>query len=110
MSESKSSSSSSSGIGFVGLLTILFIGLKLTGYIDWSWLWVLSPLWIGFALWIAFFALIIGGGALLMGGGLALEWWDDRKRARKRFELMQADHDEFAAEVKERLKRRPVVR
>ena len=29
----------SSGIGFWGLLTILFIGLKVTGYIDWSW-WV----------------------------------------------------------------------
>jgi len=40
------SSSSSGGIGFTGLLTILFIGLKLTGYIDWSWWWVLSPLWI----------------------------------------------------------------
>jgi hypothetical protein len=40
------SSSSSSGIGFPGLLTVLFIGLKLTGHITWSWLWVLSPLWI----------------------------------------------------------------
>lgn len=46
---SSSSSSSSSGIGFIGLLTILFIGLKLTGYITWSWVWVLSPLWIGTA-------------------------------------------------------------
>jgi uncharacterized protein (DUF983 family) len=36
----------SGGIGFVGLLTILFIGLKLTGHIQWSWLWVLSPIWI----------------------------------------------------------------
>lgn len=35
-----------SGIGFCGLLTIVFITLKLTGYIAWSWLWVLSPLWI----------------------------------------------------------------
>ena len=43
---SNNSSSSNSGIGFVGLLTILFIGLKLTGYIQWSWLWVLSPIWI----------------------------------------------------------------
>jgi len=34
------------GIGFAGLLTILFIGLKLTGYISWSWIWVLSPIWI----------------------------------------------------------------
>ncbi|MDE2101996.1 MAG: hypothetical protein KGL39_32415 [Patescibacteria group bacterium] len=40
------SSSSSGGIGFVGLLTILFIGLKLTGHITWSWWWVLSPVWI----------------------------------------------------------------
>lgn len=31
---------------FIGLLTILFIGLKLTNYIDWSWLWVLAPLWV----------------------------------------------------------------
>jgi hypothetical protein len=45
MSQS-SSSSSSSGIGFIGMLTILFIALKLTGYITWSWLWVLSPIWI----------------------------------------------------------------
>jgi MFS family permease len=34
------------GIGFLGLLTILFIGLKLTQYIDWSWWWVFSPVWI----------------------------------------------------------------
>lgn len=34
------------GIGFFGLLAILFIGLKLTGYIDWSWWWVLSPIWL----------------------------------------------------------------
>ena len=45
MSEKSSSSSSSGGIGFVGLLTILFIALKLTGYIAWSWVWVLSPIW-----------------------------------------------------------------
>lgn len=34
-------------IGFPGLLTLLFIGLKLGGVISWSWVWVLSPLWIG---------------------------------------------------------------
>ena len=44
----KSNTSSSSGINFTGLLTILFIGLKLTGYITWSWWWVLSPIWITF--------------------------------------------------------------
>lgn len=41
---------SSGGIGFTGLLTVLFIGLKLTGYIAWSWWWVLSPIWISFSL------------------------------------------------------------
>ena len=34
------------GVSFLGLLTLLFIGLKLTGYITWSWIWVLAPLWI----------------------------------------------------------------
>lgn len=37
------------GIGFVGLLTIVFITLKLTHVIAWSWWWVLSPLWISVA-------------------------------------------------------------
>ena len=36
----------SGGIGFVGLLTIAFIVLKLLGIITWSWVWVLSPIWI----------------------------------------------------------------
>lgn len=34
------------GVGFCGLLTIAFIVLKLTDVIAWSWLWVLSPLWV----------------------------------------------------------------
>ena len=50
------SSSSSSGIGFVGLLTIVFIVLKLLGKITWSWWWVLSPLWISAGL--VFFVLL----------------------------------------------------
>lgn len=46
----------SSGIGFTSLLTVLFIGLKLTGYITWSWWWVLSPLWIS---WVIIIAVIL---------------------------------------------------
>lgn len=42
----------SSGMSFGGWLTLLFIALKLTGFISWPWLWVLSPLWIG-ALFVA---------------------------------------------------------
>lgn len=30
----------------MGLLTLLFVGAKLFGFIDWSWWWVFSPLWI----------------------------------------------------------------
>ena len=41
---------------FVTLLTVLFIGLKLAGIITWSWLWVLSPLWIGALIAIAIVA------------------------------------------------------
>jgi len=56
---SSSSSSSSGGIGFTGLLTVLFVGLKLTGHITWSWWWVLSPIWISF-LFVLTLILIIG--------------------------------------------------
>ena len=37
---------SSGGIIFLGALLIAFIVLKLCGIIKWSWLWVLSPLWL----------------------------------------------------------------
>lgn len=47
-------------IGFTGILAIVFITLKLTGSIAWSWLWVLSPLWIGVVLWLVAFAAICG--------------------------------------------------
>ena len=41
------------GVGFCGLLTVAFIVLKLAGKIGWSWLWVLSPIWITALLAIA---------------------------------------------------------
>jgi len=50
----ESSSSSSSGIGFCGLLTVAFVVLKLTHFIGWSWWWVTSPIWIPFCLFMAF--------------------------------------------------------
>lgn len=50
-----SKDNSSSGIGFFGLLTILFIGLKLTNIIDWSWWWVLSPIWISVTIVVLIF-------------------------------------------------------
>lgn len=40
--------SNTGGIGFVGLLQLIFITLKLLGKISWKWVWVLSPMWISF--------------------------------------------------------------
>lgn len=54
--------SSSGGIGFCGALTILFVALKLTGYIDWEWVWVLSPIWISVLVFIAIVALVLIAG------------------------------------------------
>lgn len=49
------------GVGFLGLLSIAFIVLKLTGVISWSWAWVLLPLWGPLALVAAMFVLILLG-------------------------------------------------
>ena len=46
----------SGGIGFIGALTIAFIVLKLCGIIKWSWIWVLSPLWIS---WIIALVILV---------------------------------------------------
>ena len=40
-------------INFFSLLTVLFIGLKLTGHIEWSWWAVLSPMWVPIVLLVA---------------------------------------------------------
>ena len=50
---------SSGGIGFAGLLTVAFIVLKLCGVIKWSWIWVVSPIWISAALTVGI--LLIAG-------------------------------------------------
>ena len=55
---SSNTSGSSSSIGFSGLLTVLFIGLKLTGFISWPWIWVLSPIWINFLIVLVFFFIV----------------------------------------------------
>lgn len=65
---SDSSSASGGGIGLFGMMFILFLGLKLTGHIDWSWWWVTAPLWGGF-LFIIFMLL----------GFLAVAFWLDNR-------------------------------
>lgn len=57
------SNSSSVSVGFPGLLALLFIGLKLAGVITWSWWWVLSPLWIAFAIGFSIAVVLVLLGA-----------------------------------------------
>lgn len=47
------------GPGVSGLLGVLFIGLKLTGFISWSWLWVLSPFWLPLAIVLGICAVVL---------------------------------------------------
>ncbi len=70
--------SASSGIGFGGLLAILFIGLRLAGIIDWPWVWVLAPAWIPGS--IVLLALIVLALAFI-GAGIADTRARDRQRA-----------------------------
>lgn len=57
MKENKTTASG--GIGFVGLLTIAFIVLKLVGVITWSWVWVLSPLWISAVIYVVIIVVVV---------------------------------------------------
>lgn len=50
--EDKKNNAASGGIGFSGVLLIVFIVLKLVGAIDWSWWWVLAPLWVPIGLFV----------------------------------------------------------
>jgi len=68
-----------------GILGLIFITLKLTGYIAWSWWWVLSPFWIPFALVLGIFVLALIG----VTGATALS---DRKRKQK---LKQSNKDKL---------------
>ena len=47
------------GIGFCDALALIFIVLKLTGVINWSWWWVLAPIWIPIALILGFIILLL---------------------------------------------------
>lgn len=57
MTESKSQAAG--GIGFLGLLAIVFITMKLLCIIDWSWWWVLAPLWMPVGILLAFIVCVV---------------------------------------------------
>ena len=66
---SEENSSSSNGISALGLLGVLFVGLKLTGFISWSWWYVTMPFWGGLAILavVCIVILIIWGIAQVFG-------------------------------------------
>jgi uncharacterized protein (DUF983 family) len=68
------------GIGFPGLLAILFIGLKLTGQIDWEWIWVLSPLWIPLAIFLGFMAIALVAGVIISLFAGAIMWHERKNK------------------------------
>jgi len=87
MSDKNNSSSSSGGIGFCGLLAILFITLKLTEVsviATWSWWWVLSPLWLPFCIFLAIVAVGLVVWGLIAMVGLAISYLQGRKRMKNR--------------------------
>ena len=49
----------SGGMGLLSVLGIIFIVLKLCHVIEWSWIWVLAPFWICFAIWIPILVILI---------------------------------------------------
>ena len=53
-------------ISLLGLLFILFIALKLTNIITWSWIWVLAPIWIPIVLTFIVFILIMIVGLIIL--------------------------------------------
>lgn len=54
----------SSGVGFLGLLFLLFLGLKLGHVITWSWWWIFAPFWMPVAV-LAGIGLLIFMGYML---------------------------------------------
>ena len=55
------------GLGIVSVLTIIFSVLKLLGVIQWSWIWVLSPIWISAVIAVAVFSVILIVGRIKKG-------------------------------------------
>ena len=69
-----SENSASGGVSILGLLGVLFVGLKLTGYVDWEWIWVLAPFWVIPAILLGIFLLFLNITIVLGFAIQGLEW------------------------------------
>jgi uncharacterized protein (DUF983 family) len=70
---STTKSNSGTGLSLSAVLFIVFLVLKLTGNIDWSWWWVTSPLWIPFALVLSIFGIVFLGVVIALIFGASVE-------------------------------------
>lgn len=70
-------------IGFLGLLALVFITLKLCGVIAWSWWLVLLPLYFGVAVLLFFFLMAIIGWLGLASVGRVAKMMSNSKKKRK---------------------------
>jgi len=79
------SSNASGGVGFFGVMFLIFMTLKLCDVITWSWWWVTAPLWgpLLFALSIFFVVLIVWGlvGLVVVVGGWSIERIRDSRKS-----------------------------
>lgn len=98
-----SNSLKSNGIGFCGLLTISFIVLKLTNYINWSWWWVLSPLWIPLVIVVI---LVISILRVIFGSSSSPIVKQEKKKYgfAARLEKMQADQEKMRKDMEQNKK------
>jgi len=64
---------SNSGLNLPGALFIIFLILKLTGNIDWSWWWVTSPLWMPVCLFFVAVFVLIGVILVSLALGVSME-------------------------------------
>jgi hypothetical protein len=78
------SSKSSSGISTTMVLFLIFLTLKLTDNIDWSWWWVTSPLWIPILLVVAILLILLGVVAFLLLIGASIS--DVKEKIKRKIE------------------------
>jgi hypothetical protein len=63
----------SSGIGLPGVLFVVFLVLKLTGNIDWSWWWITSPIWIPLLAAVAILITLIIAFVVMLSFGYTVD-------------------------------------
>lgn len=73
------------GTSTLGLLGVVFVVLKLTGVIDWSWWWVTAPFWGGMALMFAVGAVIL----IIAGIAVGVESIQDHRASKRRRALRE---------------------